>query len=145
MGIPALMLAITRKIALSLKMISDNSPAKVHLILAVKVLWALFMVSPLLIVLCFQSVGGYKDMDLVLTWYLIVVGLPLSGLAILCSAAMGYWGWGIIELIPSDFAIVLLWAIFVMFGYLQWFVLVPFGLRWWRNRQTSKNHLKAGS
>jgi len=103
------------------------------------VLWLFLTVGSLVFVCMKIGEPENRDADLVLSWLMLVVCFPSSIIGMFVNAALGYLGQGFIGDLSVVSGVILTWAVFFVLGYLQWFVVLPAGirrLRRWRNRKS---------
>jgi hypothetical protein len=80
-----------------------------------------------------------RDLDLVLAWIMILLCFPASLVGILVNATFGFIAQDIVTTMPRSVHVFTTWLIFFVFGYLQWFVLLPHLVRKWRNRPQGRS------
>jgi hypothetical protein len=76
-----------------------------------------------------------RDLDLLLTWSMILLCFPSSLLGISINASLGFGAHEIIAMMPRWLQICLTWAVFFVLGYVQWFILLPTAFQKWRRRK----------
>jgi hypothetical protein len=84
--------------------------------------WTVICVIVLAVSLMQCDLPQNRDNDIVVSWAMLVLGLPGSLLVAFLSTLLPN------GVFPSShcWSIVIIWLVFFLGGYLQWFVLLPF-------------------
>lgn len=110
-----------------------------RLALTTKVVWLLMANGILIFTLhLYDGTPATRDAELILLYGMLILSFPASQIVLLILGAIGY----LVELcggkisVPINYlTLVVDWLVFLIVGYLQWFVLLP----WlWRKLKTSR-------
>jgi uncharacterized membrane protein YedE/YeeE len=102
-----------------------------------KAAW-LFLTIGALAFTCFKMDNGEsRDLDIVLIWLMLLLCFPASLVGIYLSAGLAFSAQSIMPNMPLCLEVALIWAVYFVLGYLQWFVLLPRGLRRWAQKSCS--------
>jgi hypothetical protein len=71
-----------------------------------------------------------RDVDLLLTWAMVVLCFPTSLLAVPIIAALSHLAESQLAALPKLAGMGLWWGVFFLFGVVQWYVLFPRILKW---------------
>jgi hypothetical protein len=94
------------------------------------------------IVALFGALRGYEGksdwkMEEGLASEMMILGFPASLLVALCFMAVGFllqqFGLGVSLPFASRVEMITTWLIFLIVGYIQWFLILPYLIRRWRN------------
>jgi hypothetical protein len=111
-------------------------------------IWLLLATSTLVATLgLYDGTAQTRDAELVLFYGMFALSFPASLVILMSVGALGYSAtlFGISMAIPMNSLVLTIeWATFLVSGYLQWFVLLPWCVRKWKTRQTKK-HSARGS
>jgi hypothetical protein len=93
----------------------------------VKIVWSVLWCTALVATLWAKNYESQRDIDLILTWLMIVVTFPSSLLGILIVSGISYMWHEFFHFAAyaGGIGIIITWLIFFSLGWLQWFVLVP--------------------
>lgn len=89
--------------------------------------WFVIWCAALLVTLWGTTYQSQRDLDLVLTWFMIVISFPSSLLTVFITSGLSYLWHEVFHFVGySKIAeIIINWLIFVSVGWFQWFVVVP--------------------
>ncbi len=103
------------------------------MLLAVKGVWLTIMITALVDVL--RHIEENPASAILIGWFMIVAGFPLSFLGLICCAGFAVVAQGINDGVVSIRVYAFIsWVIMSAFGYLQWFVIIPFLIKSWKER-----------
>jgi len=106
-----------------------------------KTLWVLCSVAVLAVTLVRYDHGPASDIGVFLVYAMLFLAFPVSllvaGLFSLMALFQEQFGVPLLDLIDSNYmGFVVMWLTFFLAGYVQWFVLLPWLWRKWRNRRS---------
>lgn len=110
--------------------------------MVLKVGWVLCSVAVLAVTLTRYAPGPESDIEIFLVYGMLCLAFPTSlivaGLFALMSMLQEHLGVPLLDAIDSNYVgVCVMWLAFFAAGYLQWFVLLPWLWRKWRDRQAS--------
>ena len=94
---------------------------------SLKLIWLLLCISSLILTLYLFKFCGSDDSEIILIYSMIFLTFPIGFIAAMILTGLIFiseHNFGII-VVTSAFFIVTEWIFFLLFGYLQWFVLIP--------------------
>jgi len=92
-----------------------------------RAVWLLSTAGLLAFTLATWNQAENRDLDLFMTWGMIVAAFPSSFAVVYICGALLMWAGTAIP--TGRLGIALVWCVFFGAGYLQWFVLIPKLLR----------------
>ena len=103
-----------------------------------KIIWILASVFLLVVTLFRYTPDPANDIGIFLLYGMLFLSFPTSllvaGLLALISLLQDNLGVPLLDLISSNYAgYFLMWLLFFAAGYVQWFVLLPWFLKKWKN------------
>ena len=95
--------------------------------LTVKIVWSVLWAVVLISTLWAASYESQRDIDLIVTWLMIVVCFPISLVGVIITSGISYLCHEIFHFAAYEksIGIIITWITFFSLGWLQWFVLVP--------------------
>jgi hypothetical protein len=112
-------------------------------LLVVKAIWLLLATCIFLLTLdLYDGTANTRDAELILIYGMLALYFPASQFVVLAIGLFGHltvaMGWGLT--IPTTYlTLTIEWIIFVICGYLQWFVLLPWVWRRWKTWRAGIN------
>lgn len=103
-----------------------------------RLLWVLLCITVIVVTfIIYDGTPATRDAELILIYGMMMLSFPAGQIIALIFAALGYAletvGLGLA--IPSGYSGFLCeWVVFFAVGYVQWFIVVPFFVRWLRAR-----------
>jgi len=102
-------------------------------------IWIALAIAVLLVTLYFFDGKSNSDVDVVLAYGMLILSFPVGLLIALIGGALGsvaFSAYGYV--VPVSYVtIVIAWLVFLIGGYVQWFVFLPFLLRKMRKRRSA--------
>lgn len=110
------------------------------LLKALKVVWILCSVAVLAVTLSRYAPGPANDIGIFLVYGMLLLAFPISLLVAGLFSAMSLLqeplGVPLLDAIGSNYVgFSVMWLAFLVAGYLQWFVLLPWLWRKWKTRR----------
>jgi hypothetical protein len=104
-----------------------------------KILWVLCSVAVLAVTLARYAPGPASDIGVFLLYGMLFLAFPVSllvaGLFALLALLQEQLGAPLLDLIGSNYVgLSVMWLVFFVAGYVQWFVLLPWLWRKWKER-----------
>jgi len=96
-----------------------------------KLAWLVIWSVALVATLWGTAYESQRDLDLVLTWFMIAFSFPSSLLGIFIAGGISYVWHEVFHLVAyaKSAGIIIPWFIFFSLGWLQWFVVTPWIFR----------------
>ncbi|MCO5052868.1 MAG: hypothetical protein M9920_11245 [Verrucomicrobiae bacterium] len=102
---------------------------------SLKIGWLLITVGAFVFTCIKIDADPNRDLDVLLTWLMLVLSFPASLIGVYINAAVGFGASDAISNLPERVQIFMVWFVFWICGFLQWFVVLPFLTRLWRKRK----------
>ena len=92
-----------------------------------KLAWLVIWTAALVATLWGLTYESQRDVDLVLTWFMIVLSFPSSIVGIFIVSGLSYLWHEVFHVVAYEKSAgtIIAWLIFFLLGWLQWFVLTP--------------------
>jgi len=107
----------------------------------IRALWIISCLGALGVSLVYADVESGRDIDVFLIWVMLILSFPLGFLVVITYGALSFffysqfgWEFSIVTSYDMYLYLTVLWLIFVLIGYFQWFYLVPYLYRRYRRK-----------
>lgn len=110
------------------------------LAMALKIVWVICSVAVLVVTLARYAPGPSSDIGVFLAYGMLFLAFPVSlliaGLLAFLALIQEQSGVPLLDLIGSNYlGFSVMWLVFFVAGYMQWFVLLPWLWRKWKARR----------
>lgn len=93
----------------------------------IKIAWLTLCLLVLITTLLNYDGKPNSDVDIFMIWGMLLLSFPFGFLAALALSLFSYIVFEFFEVViaTSIVSIIMIWSVYLMFGYVQWFIILP--------------------